>query len=88
MSDTRPVHLPELRKKPANWRERASAARSSLYIASLKTSIFVSSHKSFRMTVLQVAGAAMALVGIALVFSAPVALIVGGIGAIVVAERQ
>jgi hypothetical protein len=40
------------------------------------------------MTVLQIAGAAAVLVGIALLSSIAVALIVGGVGAILVAERQ
>lgn len=88
MSDTRPVLMPKLKKKPNNWRERFVVIKDKLRIASIRTSFFVATHKSFRMMVLQTAGAAIALVGFALVFSAPIALILGGIGAIVVAERQ
>jgi hypothetical protein len=80
--------MPKLRRKPANWRERFTAAKDNLHIASIKAAFFVARHKSLRMMALQTAGAAMALVGIALLFSAPVALVLGGIGAIVVAERQ
>jgi hypothetical protein len=63
------------------WKEKFTILRA-------KAVIGWASRKSLRMTLLQVAGAAMALVGIALVFSAPIALVVGGIGAILVAERQ
>jgi hypothetical protein len=89
MSDIRPVALTQgPPEEPNNWRDRFVVIRKRLQIASLNTTLFVVAHKSLRMTALQTAGAAMALVGLALLFSAPVALVVGGIGAIVVAERQ
>lgn len=88
MSDTRPVLMPKLKKKPNNWRERFVVIKDKLRIAGQRTSLFMVAHRSLRMMALQTAGAAIALVGFALLFSAPIALILGGIGAIVVAERQ
>ena len=81
MSDTRPVpSLPD-GDDELTWKEK-------LTVHKAKLAIGWASRKNLRMTLLQTAGAGMALVGIALLFSAPVALIVGGLGAIVVAERQ
>jgi hypothetical protein len=79
-SDTRPVPL-ETSEESLTWREKLTVLRA-------RAILTWTGHKSARMTLLQTAGAGMALVGLALFFSAPIALIVGGIGAIVVAERQ
>jgi hypothetical protein len=80
MADTRPVPV-STESKSLSWKEKLTVFRA-------KAIITWSSHKNARMTLLQTAGAGMALVGLALIFSAPWALVVGGIGAIVVAERQ
>lgn len=86
MSDTRPV-LPPPHLKPNNWRERFVVIRRKLQIASLRTAVFVSVHKSLRLVLLQMAGAFSVLYGISF-YSVPAALIVGGLAAILVAERQ
>jgi hypothetical protein len=80
MADTRPVPV-DTESKSLSWKEKLTVLR-------VKVIVTWSSHKNARMTLLQTAGAGMALVGFALLFSAPVALVIGGIGAIVVAERQ
>lgn len=86
MSDTRPIP-PMKSTKPPRWRERVRelGVRARDYWS--KSSFFVMEHKNLRMTSLQLLGALAVLIGISY-FSIPCALIVGGLAAIWVAERQ
>ena len=86
MSETRPGPIMKpaastpMRERLRGWKEKAA-------LAWYRTSIFVVAKKSMRMLSLQLLGSLSVLIGISY-YSIPAALIVGGIGAILVAERQ
>lgn len=83
MSDTRPV--PAFENPPAVSRRDVIKRR---IARDWKISTaFVAVHRNARILTLEIVGALTVLVGIAQ-YSVPIALIVGGVGAVVAAERQ
>lgn len=91
MADTRPApifRVPKPSKTPADrWRERIRVWGVKGKLAWYRTAIFVAARKNLRMVTLQLFGALSVLIGISY-YSIPAALIVGGLAAILVAERQ
>ena len=86
MSDIRP--LPPMESTaPVSKRDRLRAAGVVARFAYARSRLFVANQKRGELFLLQVLGALAVLIGISY-FSIPCALIVGGIGAILVAERQ
>ena len=86
MTDIRPV-VPAQKQETNNWRRRFVAAKHKVQITAMKVAAYTIIHKSLRLVLLQMAGAFSVLYGISF-YSVPSALIVGGLAAILVAERQ
>lgn len=91
MSDIRPVPPTIIPVKPhgpaSRWRERIKVWGVKAKLAWYKSAFVIAARKNLRMTVLQLFGALSVLIGISY-YSIPCALIVGGLAAIWVAERQ
>lgn len=87
MSDTRPGPRIIPVKPHTTLRERSSGLGAKLRVGWASVRVYVAQKKSGRLLLLQCAGALSVLVGISF-YSIPAALIVGGLGAILAAERQ